>query len=565
VNRAIDYDLAAQIAGEFRIPRAGARFLVSRGFTEDESIRHYLYPSPDDAVDPFAFDNMRAAVATVEKAVKEGRPILIHGDYDVDGISGTAILYQYLWGLTDDVHWFLPDRRKDGYGLAERMVDRAIEKPVGLFIAVDCGTSDIDQIDRLESHGIDVIVCDHHELPAEGAIGGVMLNPVRPGESYPNRLLCGAGVAFKLAEALHRSGIKGARTPESQTDLLALATVGDIMPLVAENRYYVWTGLRRMNASPRPGLEAIKSYSRIGSKRITSGHISFVFAPRLNAPGRMTRPGPSLEILCTEDMDEARRLASVLEYENERRRNLTDIVREDAFLRIREMSDRDNRGGFVLAAEHWDEGVLGIAAARVAEEFGKPAILLAVKGAQAKGSGRSVRGVDLKKHVDRLRDYFVKYGGHSQAVGLTIRTENIDRFDRELSDSLKEDVDLEARARPLDIAASVELEECSLDLIDFLSRCEPFGLGNKEPVWEISDVQVMRDTTYVGNGHLRLVFQDTRRNTMGQAIAFGWDREESPDDLHGRVVDIAVKLRRGFYMEREYPELRLVDIRHHLA
>jgi single-stranded-DNA-specific exonuclease len=498
----------------------------------------------------------------VEKAVNEGRSILVHGDYDVDGISGTAILLQYLWGLTDDVHWFLPDRRKDGYGLSDRMVDRAIEKPVGLFIAVDCGTSDREQIARLESNGIDVIVCDHHEFPTEGAAGGVMLNPLRPDESYPNPSLCGAGVAFKLVQALYASGVRGKRTPESQLDLLALATVGDMMPLVGENRYYVRAGLELMNRSPRPGLEAIKSYSRLGSNPIRSGHISFILAPRLNAPGRVAKPKPSLEILCTEDKDEARRLASELEYDNEKRKGATRDVRDDAFDQIRDMSDRSSLGGFVLARAHWDEGVLGIAASQVAEEFGKPAVLLAISGDIAKGSGRSVPGVNLKKHVDRLHDLFDRYGGHAQAVGLTIKTARIGQFGRALSESLKEDIDPGETTPPLAVDASLDLAECSLELLDFLANCEPFGNGNKEPVWKISDVQVMRETTYVGDNHLKLFFQDSR-GSPGEAIAFGWDRPQTPDDLHNRAVDVAVKIKRGYYMQREYPELHLLDIRTH--
>jgi single-stranded-DNA-specific exonuclease len=356
--------------------------------------------------------------------------------------------------------------------------------------------------------------------------------------------------------------VRGNTAPESLVDLLALATVGDMMPLTGENRYFVRTGLELINTSPRPGLEAIKSYSRIGSKPVTAGHISFVFGPRLNAPGRVARPKPALEILTTANKDEARRLAGELEYDNEKRRSLTDVVRDDAFDRIREMTDRATRGGFVLAGDHWDEGVLGIAAARVAEEFGRPAILLSVNGDVAKGSGRSIRGVNLKKHVDRLQEFFVKYGGHQQAVGLTMKTARIDEFGRSLSDSLKEDVDLEATAPPLRIDGTINLEECSLDLLDFLSRCEPFGYGNREPVWKISDVQVMRDTTYVGDNHLKLFFQDPRGNP-GNAIAFGWDRPETPDDLVNRSVDVAVRIKKGHYMGNDYPDLQLVDLRSH--
>jgi len=561
-NPDLDHDLVAGIRKEYRFPQAGARFLVSRGLTSPEDIRQYLAPSSDDVGDPFAFEHMEEAVATVKRAADQGRSVLVHGDYDVDGISGTALLYQYLNGLFETVFRFLPDRRRDGYGLSERAVDWAVSEGVGLVVTVDCGTSDGALIERLRSQGIDVVVCDHHDYPDEGGAEGIVLNPKRRGETYPHHDLCGAGVAFKFVEALHARGVRGSTAPEALVDLLALATVGDMMPLTGENRYFVRTGLELINTSPRPGLEAMKSYSRIGSKPVTAGHISFVFGPRLNAPGRIAKPKPALVILTTASKDDARRLASELEYDNEKRRSLTDVVRDDAFDRIREMTDRAARGGFVLAGDHWDEGVLGIAAARVAEEFGRPAILLSVKGDLAKGSGRSIRGVNLKKHVDRLQEFFVKYGGHQQAVGLTMKTARVDEFGRSFSDSLKEDVDLEVTAPPLRIDGTINLEECSLDLLDFLSRCEPFGYGNKEPVWKISDVQVMRDTTYVGDNHLKLFFQDPRGNP-GNAIAFGWDRPETPDDLHNRAVDVAVRIKKGHYMGNDYPELRLVDLRSH--
>jgi single-stranded-DNA-specific exonuclease len=505
---------------------------------------------------------MEQAVEVVRRAAAEGRSVLVHGDYDVDGISGTALLFQYLSGVFQKVYRFLPDRRRDGYGLSERAVNWALDEGIGLVVTVDCGTSDGALIDRLRARGVEVIVCDHHEFPAEGAAEGVVLNPMRAGESYPHRTLCGAGVAFKFVEALDASRVRGGASPDALIDLVALATVGDMMPLAGENRYFVRKGLELINASPRPGLEAIKSYSRIGSRRVTAGHISFIFAPRLNAPGRVSRPKPALDILTTDSKDEARRLASELEYDNEKRRSLTDVVTDDAFDRIRAMSDFRARGGFVLAAEHWDQGVLGIAAARVAETFGRPAILLSVAGDVAKGSGRSIPGVDLKKHMDRLREYFVRYGGHPQAVGLTMQAARIGEFDRALSSSLEEDVDLEVTARPLEIDGSIGLEECSPDLLEFFTRCEPFGYGNREPVWKIPDVQVMRNTTIVGDNHLKLFFQDARGNP-GSAIGFGWDRPHTPEDLHNRSVDLAVRIRRGEYMGREYPELRLVDLRSH--
>jgi single-stranded-DNA-specific exonuclease len=498
-------------------------------------------------------------VALVEKAVRERAHVMIHGDYDVDGISGTALLFQYLDGTVDKVSRFVPDRRRDGYGVAVRAVEWALENGVRLAIVVDCGTSDGALLGRLEDAGVDVIVCDHHELPADGNTRGVLLNPVRDGETYPFRSLSGTGVAFKLVQALEASGICGRIRSDTLLDLTALATVGDMCPLVGENRYFVRSGLELMNRAPRPGVDAIKGVSRIGRRDITASHISFALAPRLNAPGRVSRPKPSLEILCTREKGEAIQLAAILDGDNERRKELTRHVEDDVTRRIRAMPDLDAHGALVLAGEGWDEGVLGIAAARVVEQFARPAILMSLKDGVAKGSGRSVTGVNLKEQLDHFSKSFVRYGGHAQAVGLTMDADKVADFSSRFSERLREFVSPSA-GLPLSIDTDLDLEECTMELLSFIARCEPFGFGNKTPVWKLTDVQILRDTTIVGDGHMKLFFQDTRGNT-GEAIAFGWDRPQTPESLHGRAVDLAVTIKKGAYMNRVYPELRLLDIR----
>ncbi len=557
----VDDDVVSTLTTALKAPPAGARFLCARGFTDVRAATRFLNPSVEDIHDPFEFDNMREAVECVRSAVEAKQTILVHGDYDVDGISGTALLYHYLNGLVPAVKRFVPDRREDGYGIAERAVEWATEEKVGLFIAVDCGTSDAELIEQLESSGVKVIVCDHHEFPPDGHFAGIMLNPSRPGERYPFRSLCGTGVAYKLVEALHADGVRGTTAPESLLDLVSLATVGDLARLEGENRYYVRAGLEQMNARPRPGVRAIKSFTRIGQRAITSSHIAFLLAPRINAPGRVARPKPSLEILCEDRRDRVMQLAARLEGDNEKRKELTKHVHAEAADQIRQMSDREERGAFILAGDGWDEGVLGIAAARVAEEFGRPAILMSIQGDVAKGSGRSIPGINLKEQLDHFEDCFVRYGGHAQAVGLTIHADRIEEFSKGLSQRVREFVTPGSRL-PLHIDGCVEIQECSFELVNFLSRCEPFGYGNREPVWKISDVQILRNTTIVGDGHLKLFFQDMR-GTPGEAIAFRWNRTETPDDLHGRVVDLAVTIQRGEYMGKVYAELRLIDIRNH--
>ena len=554
-----DASALSGFAHESRIPPAGARLFAARKFPDASTVHDFLNPVAAHAHDPFLFERMREAVAVVDAAARTGQPVLVHGDYDVDGISGAALLYHSLSGAFKSVLRFVPDRRKDGYGVADRAIDWAIEQKVGLFIAVDCGTSDAPRLRRLEAVGIPVIVCDHHLLPVDGDVAGVLLNPVRPGETYPFPSLCGTAVAFKLVQALHAAGVRGACEPESLLDLVALATVADMATLAGENRYFVRAGLDLINRSPRPGLDAIRTIARLSGTPVNSRHLSFVFAPRLNAPGRVSRPKPSLEILCEPVREKALQLATVLESDNERRRVLTSRVEDDAVAAIRAYSDLGARGGFVLANESWDEGVLGIAAARVVEQFGRPAILMSQNQGLLKGSGRSVPGVDLKQELDHFHDRLVRYGGHAGAVGLTMAPEQLDRFASDFSQHLRRLVSPEA-GMPLSIDAEIEISECTMDLLDFLAACEPFGNGNPQPVWMLRDLQVARETCLVGDGHLKLFVFDGK-GARASAISFGWDRLESPEDLHGRAIDLAVTLRKHTYMGKTEVEMRVVDVR----
>jgi single-stranded-DNA-specific exonuclease len=559
VIKAPDQGARAEISADTRIPPAGLRLFAARAMSDPAAIAAFLSPAAEHAHDPFKFEHMREAVAMVDAAARSGGSLIVHGDYDVDGISGAALLYHYLNGVFKNVHRFVPDRRKDGYGVADRAVDWAIEQRVALFIAVDCGTSDGPKLRRLEAAGIPVIVCDHHLMPFEGETSGILLNPVRPGETYPFESLCGTAVAFKLTQALHASGVRGSVDPSELMDLVALATVADMAALTGENRYFVRAGLERMNKSPRPGIEAIRTLARLSGTPINSRHLSFVFAPRLNAPGRISRPKPSLEILCEAARDRAAQLALTLESDNDRRRQLTNDVEVAAITAIQGFADLNARGAFVLANEHWDEGVLGIAAARVVEQFGRPAILMSRSNDVLKGSGRSVPGVDLKQQLDHFHDRLLRYGGHAGAVGLTMAPEELDRFADDFSQRLRPIVSPES-GLPLRIDATLEIAECTVELLDFLAACEPFGSGNPQPVWILRDLEVARETCLVGDGHLKLFVRDNT-GARASAISFNWDRPQSPEDLHGKAVDIAVTLRKHVYMGNTEVELRILDVR----
>jgi len=489
-----------------------------------------------------------------------GGRILIHGDYDVDGICGTALLFEYLHSLVPHVFRFVPDRRKDGYGIASRSVNWAIDNRVGLFIAVDCGTSDQEAVARLEAAGVRVVICDHHELPVDGRIGGILLNPARESEAYPFRGLCGTGVAYKLTKALEVEGVSGSVAADSLLDLVALATVADMAPLVGENRRLVREGLDRINKSPRVGVSALKSAARLDAKTIGSGHIGFVLAPRINAPGRIANPRPALEMLCETDMTRSARLAARLESDNERRREMTEKLKDEVIERIQRAGDWRDRGGFILAGKDWDEGVLGIAAARVVEEFGRPALLISVAGEMGKGSGRSVPGVHLKQQLDRCAAHLKKFGGHAQAVGFSIEPSRIERFTEDLSNGLKRATATLPPKPVLAIDGELSIAECSMELLDFLGRCEPFGTGNRTPVWRIPKVTIMPQTRMVGGKHLKLFVSD-KSGTTAEGISFGWARRSvTPDELHGVTVDLAAAVEKGYYLNRHYAEIRVLDM-----
>jgi single-stranded-DNA-specific exonuclease len=552
-------DPSRQLAESIDIPAAGARFLLSRSIHTAEAATDYLYARNLQTHDPFAFRRMERAVDAVRTAIENEEKILVHGDYDVDGISGTAILYLYLSGLVSEVYRFLPDRKKDGYGLADRAVEWACASGVGLVITVDCGVSDGELVRKLERAGIDVIICDHHEFPLAEDVSGIVLNPLA--DDYPFNALAGAGVAFKLVQALEQRSICGSVKPEELLDLVALATVGDMVPLIDENRYFVRKGLELMNLNMRTGLFALQKQAGLIKKEIDANAISYRLAPRLNAPGRISNPRPSLELLCSSDPLESDRLARLLEDENNRRKDMTELVHRSVMEKLAVLGDPRARGGIVLSDGEWEEGILGIAASRVVETFGRPALLISTRSRLAKGSGRSVAGIHLKEQLDLCGDLLLRYGGHAQAVGVTIEPSLVDSFIEKFSSQL----DAVAGALPerpvLNIDAGISFKECSMELLDFLALCQPFGSGNPEAVFAISRLTVQSASRVGGGNHLKLRFRDGD-GLDGEAIFFN-SGEIGPAEVQNGPIDMAVTLMRGYYLNRYYPELRVVDIRSH--
>ena len=476
------------------------RLLFQRDLRDLDAASAYLRPSLKKLHDPGLLPNVDIATDRLCSAIKNKEPILLFGDYDVDGITGSAVLKRILKALGAEVEAYIPDRFTDGYGLGIAALERIFarsEKP-RVVVTIDNGVVAFDPAEFLESEDIDLIIADHHRmekgrLPKACAI----LHPKVPGSVYPNKNLCGAGVAFKLAWATARHFHGGGKVPPHLKQLLvesmalvAMGTVADVMPLTGENRTFVKHGLLALEAGPTPGLKALLEKS--GAKTpLNAAAISFRLAPRINAAGRLGAGKRALDLLIAEDEEQSEELAEVLDKENDARREIEKGITELAIEQVVEnYGEEPRRAGLVVYDENWHEGVVGIVASRLVDQFRRPSIVLAVLegGERAKGSGRTSMGVDLKSALDECKDLLDKYGGHEAAVGLSLKTENIEAFRAAFSLAVAKQKgvikgdEMDIPPAKLQLDAEVRFQELTEAFIHQLSYLEPFGYGNRRPV-----------------------------------------------------------------------------------
>jgi single-stranded-DNA-specific exonuclease len=561
--RECDQGVVHALAGELGLSEVTASVLARRGYTDPAAARAFLAAEPPGH-DPMSLGEMAAAVARIRAAISSGERVCVHGDYDVDGICATAVCVLSLRAAGADVTWHLPSRFEEGYGVARETVERLPEDGVGLLVTVDCGITALDEVARARELGVDVIVTDHHR-PGD-TLPDCLVVATRP-SSYPFPELCGTGVAHKLAEAL-----LGAGHPElaRQLDLVGLATIADVVPLVDENRALAAAGLRQLARTRRPGLRALMQSARVDPAVIDATTVGFRLAPRINAAGRLHRPDLALELLLTDDAGEAHRLAAELEGLNRERQAVEDRMVRDAVARVESWpEERRRRRGYVLWGEEWHEGVIGIVASRLVERFNRPVVLIAGTAGGWKGSGRSIHAFDLHAALAACSNHLDRFGGHRAAAGLSIGTEQLEPFAEAFSahaDAALTDGDL----RPVQtVDAIVPASALTLDLAQELDRLAPFGLGNPDVTLLVAGVEAV-DPSSVGEGkHLRFRVRQHGRDA-GSAIAFGLGgqldrlRREARYDLVFRLKEnrwngtVAPQLvvRRVFDNSAAYEELR---------
>ncbi|MEQ8330542.1 MAG: single-stranded-DNA-specific exonuclease RecJ [Longimicrobiales bacterium] len=554
-----DPGVVAALTAALRLPAPVCAVLAVRGFGEVEAAKRHLRPRMDHGHDPALLADGLPAAERIATAVRSGETILVHGDYDVDGICATALYTRWLRSLGGSVVPFVPHRVRDGYDFGPAGLRAAEEAGAGLILTADCGTVATGPVREARAAGRDVVVTDHHTVGASPAEPTFLVNPQRPDCAYPDTGLCGAGVAYKVCALVGRLLRADPEELGAYLDLVALATVADLVPLRGENRVLVRYGLRRFAHTRVPGVAALLEVSDVDPVGVGAGALGFRVAPRINAAGRIGESADALRLLLTDDPDEARRLAASLDEINRRRQDEDRRTLDEALEVLEATYDPERDTGVVLAGEGWHPGVIGIVASRIVERIHRPTVLLALDGDRARGSARSIPGFHLYDALAACSEHMLRFGGHAQAAGMDVARSGIPAF--------RAAFDAEARARvgaddlrPV-LRADVELglDEADLDLVRWLDYLGPHGIGNPRPVFLARRVRV-EGPREVGTGHLKARLRPARGNAV-DAIGFGLVPRIPPDSIGDGLYDALVKLETNEWRGEVRLQARLVDLR----
>ena len=547
----------ARLARELRVSEIIATLLANRGITEPETAHRFLNPSIRDLHDPFKMADMREAVARVFQAIERKEKILIYGDYDVDGTTSTVILKKALSILGADVSYYIPERLKDGYGLRDDAMEMARDNGFSLVISVDTGIRAQQVVEHARSLGLDIIITDHH-LPEAGLPrANAVLNPKRPDCQYPNKNLAGCGVAFKLAQALLAEAGQE-RLVESFIKIAAIGTIADIVPLVGENRIIAKYGLEGLRQPNNHGLRALLEVAGIAGKSVSCFDVGFRIGPRINAVGRMAGASAAVDLFDAPDLETAMRLALSMNEQNLARQK----AEADILAQVMAEIDRDETVGdshiAVIAGEGWHRGVIGIVASKVVEHLHRPAIIISIEDGIGHGSGRSIRSFHLLDGLESCAELFERFGGHSHAAGLAVRADRIDELRRRLNEHARKVLTDEDLIPIVETDYHLPLRLASYETIEEITRLEPFGPGNPQPVFETHGAQVVQAPRVLKEKHLKFRVQQASR----WLDCVWWGAGERASDIFpGDRVSLAFTLSENTYNNNTQVQLTLKDLK----
>lgn len=541
---------------ELGIPPVIATIMLNRGIEEPY---HFINPTEESFLDPFLMCGMEKAVARILEAIERNEKIAIYGDYDVDGITSTAIMVKFLRSHKTDVMYYIPDRLEEGYGINKNAIDKIASKGVTLQITVDCGITAVSEIAYAKEKGIDTIITDHHECKEDLPDAYCLLNPKQPSCPYPFKKLAGVGVAFKLLQALTmKMHFHMQELIEEYMDLVAIGTVADVMPLIGENRVIVKRGLELLAFTQNKGIRALAEKAEMSLSNVQTGTVGFIIAPRINAAGRMGDPCCAVELLLAKDDMTAKKYAEQLDSENRERQEMELQILQDALNMIENSESLQNDYVLVLAHENWHHGIIGIVASKISERFHKPCILISKDENTGKGSGRSIHSFNLFKALDFCHDTLLKFGGHDLAAGLSIAPEKIDAFRKKINAYAKENLTEDDFTPLLYLDCELPPQYINMNTAERLSVLEPYGMGNASPVFYAKNMTVAQIRPISDGKHIKLLLR------MGnyQIDAVGFNMGEFNEILHiNDTVDIAFNLDINLYRGMRQLQVLLKDIK----
>lgn len=534
--RPLDKERAAAFAQTYGVPFFLAMLMNIRGLDDAAHLREFLGEG-EPLSDPFLLKDMDKAAARITRAVDNMEKIAVYGDYDADGVTSTAMLYSYLETRGADVIFYIPQREGEGYGMNMGAVEYLKEQGVSLIVTVDNGISSVQEVARANELGIDVVVTDHHRpqeiLPDAVAV----VDAYRPDDTSPYKHFSGVGVAFKLLMALEDGAGDVEDLLDAYSDLAAIGTIGDIVPLTGENRTLIRAGLERLSQSDRPGVQALLENAGIAGKALTSTNVAFTLVPRINATGRMGAPERAVRLLISGYEEEAEVLSEEICADNEERRRVEAEIAEAAFADIEAKGYMKDRV-VVVDGENWHHGVIGIVASRVTERCGKPCMIISRGETEAKGSGRSIEGFSLFEAICACGDLLIKFGGHPMAAGITLKPENIEAFRKRINQYAAEHFP-QMPTQTVTLDCKLNPAALSVSMAQSLTQLEPFGNGNPQPVFGLFNMELSNVTPVGGGGHLRLTLE--KNGAVITAMRFNTKPEELPYHI-GDKIDLAVQL-----------------------
>jgi single-stranded-DNA-specific exonuclease len=536
-----------------------SKILINRGVTNYSEAKSYFRPAIEDCHDPFLMKDMSTAVDRLIQSIENEEPILVYGDYDVDGSTSVAMMYSFLKNYCKNLYYYIPDRYLEGYGISKQGIDYANENKCKLIISLDCGIKAIDQVDYANSKNIDFIICDHHnpgeKLPAAIAV----LDPKRNDCSYPYKELSGCGVGFKLIQAFCIQKEIPEHHAFELLDLVAISIAADIVAVTGENRTLAFYGLEKINFNPRPGIKALLQTSGLKDK-ITISNLVFQLGPRINAAGRIDHAHLAVRLLTAIHEDEALIIAENVSNKNTTRKDFDQNITSEALKTIEENSEMLTAKSTVLYNKNWHKGVIGIVASRCIEHHYRPTIIMTESNGKATGSARSVEGFDLYSAIESCKEHLDQFGGHKHAAGLTLSIDQIPNFSMAFEEVVQKSITEEQLIPKVLIDSYIQIDQITDKFYSILSQMDPFGPGNMQPVFAAKDLKILGEPLILKEKHLKLTVKDKNGKNKITAIGFGMAEYKSLI-MNSNAFELAFTIQENYFNGTKSLQLYLKDIR----